>query len=108
MKNLQGRTLHRIDFKKLASMALSCSRSLVPTLLTGGVQNGSEWVALNPRRQDSSPGSFKVNLTTGRWSDFATGDKGGDIISLVAYLDGTSQTAAANKLITILGGNYEC
>jgi hypothetical protein len=55
-------------------------------------------VALNPRRQDSHPGSFKVNLRTGRWADFATGDKGGDVISLLAYLKGISQSEAARHL----------
>ena len=55
-------------------------------------------MALNPLRDDSRPGSFKVNLCTGRWADFATGDKGGDAISLLAYLRGLSQGEAARLL----------
>jgi hypothetical protein len=35
---------------------------------------------------DQNPGSFSINVRTGRWADFATGDKGGDVISLAAYL----------------------
>ena len=42
----------------------------------------SEWVALNPRRCDRNLGSFKVNRFDGKWRDFATGDKGGDPVSL--------------------------
>ena len=44
------------------------------------------YVALNPTRNDRRPGSFKINIRTGRWCDFATGDRGGDPVSLVAYL----------------------
>ena len=52
----------------------------------------------NPTRNDRHPGSFKVNLRSGVWSDFATGDAGGDPISLFAYLNGLSQLEAARSL----------
>ena len=39
-------------------------------------------------RSDRRPGSFSVNTRTGRWADFATGDRGGDVVSLAAYLHG--------------------
>jgi hypothetical protein len=64
---------------------------------------GSEWVARNPRRNDQNPGSFKVNLRTGCWADFATADRGGDPVSLVAYLDGVSQGEAARRITRFLG-----
>ena len=48
-------------------------------------------------------GSFKVNRYNGRWADFATGDKGGDPISLVAYLADVSQGEAARLLARMLG-----
>jgi putative DNA primase/helicase len=60
-------------------------------------------VALNPTRTDRRLGSFKINIRTGRWADFATGDKGGDPISLVAYLEGVSQAEAARRLARMLG-----
>ena len=49
-------------------------------------------------------GSFSVNRSTGAWADFATGDKGGDLVSLYAYLfhDG-DQAAAARALAEMLG-----
>ena len=62
-----------------------------------------EWVARNPTRADRHAGSFSVNLVTGRWADFATGDRGRDPISLRAYLDGSSQLAAARRLAEELG-----
>jgi hypothetical protein len=44
-----------------------------------------------------------VNMRSGHWSDFATGDKGGDPVSLVAYLEGVSQGKAARLLSRMLG-----
>ena len=64
---------------------------------------GREIVALNPRRADRNLGSFKVNRYNGRWADFATGDKGRDPISLVAYLADVSQGEAARLLARMLG-----
>jgi hypothetical protein len=40
---------------------------------------------------------------TGRWKDFATGDGGGDPISLVAFLADVSQSEAARLLSQLLG-----
>jgi putative DNA primase/helicase len=88
-----------VDFKKLAADALVSAERLVPQWLAGGARQGPEWVALNPTRGDSKVGSFKVNLVSGRWSDFATGDSGGDLLSLYAYLfHGGRQIDAAKAL----------
>jgi hypothetical protein len=65
---------------------------------------GSEWIALNPTRADRRLGSFKINLYTGRWADFATGDAGGDLVSLRAYLDGIRQGQAARRIAREIGG----
>ena len=54
-------------------------------------------------RSDRRPGSFSVNTRTGRWADFATGDRGGDVVSLAAYLHGLRQAEAARKLADMLG-----
>lgn len=37
-------------------------------------------------RADSKVGSFSVNVVNGHWADFATDDRGGDLVSLCAYL----------------------
>jgi hypothetical protein len=77
--------------------------ALLARWLPDGHRIGREYVARNPTRADQRPGSFKVNLVTGRWADFATGDKGGDPISLAAYLFGLTQTEAARRLADMLG-----
>lgn len=71
----------------------------VASLLPFGMKQGHEWVALNPTRDDDNKGSFRINLITGKWADFATGDRGGDIISLYAYLRGISQHNAAHEIL---------
>lgn len=66
---------------------------------------GSEFTAINPRRQDLELGSFKINMGTGRWSDFAVGEEdsqGGDIVSYVAYLKGINNIEAARQLTAFL------
>jgi uncharacterized protein (DUF927 family) len=70
--------------------------------LPDGKREGAEWVALNPTRSDQRTGSFSVNLRTGAWSDFATGDKGGDLVALVAYLNGIAQADACRTLAEFL------
>ncbi|WP_455275117.1 VapE domain-containing protein [Ralstonia thomasii] len=88
-----------IDFKEVAAAALAQADMLVSAWLPEGQREGREWSALNPRRSDSRRGSFKVNLQTGRWSDFASdGVAGGDLISLYAYLEGIEQGDACKQL----------
>ena len=77
--------------------------TLVPRILPQGKRVGGEWVALNPTRHDRNAGSFKVNLNTGRWADFSTGDSGGDLISLACYLYGMSPKDAAHYVCQIAG-----
>jgi len=93
-----------IDFAALKMRCLNCFPSLLANWLPDGKEIGGEWVARNPTRQDRRAGSFKINVKTGRWSDFATGDSGGDPISLYAYLNGLKQIEAARELRSILGG----
>jgi hypothetical protein len=92
-----------VDISAIAKLALGVAETLVPARLPNGKREGDEWVALNPRRNDSSPGSFKINLKTGAWADFASGDKGGDLVSVWAHLDGANQFDAARKLAADIG-----
>ena len=92
-----------IDFKRIKHAALCQLPDLLQHWLPDGKRLGQEWVARNPTREDRRPGSFKINLTTGRWADFATGDSGGDLISLKAYLDGVSQGEAARRIAEEIG-----
>lgn len=92
-----------LDFKHLADVALSRSRDVAEHYLPGGKYESDEYVVLNPKRSDSRAGSFKVNMVTGIWSDFATGDKGADLISLVAYVTNQSQGDAYKELANYVG-----
>jgi hypothetical protein len=70
----------------------------------GGRLQGLEYVVRNPRCDDKRLGSFKVNIRSGLWSDFATTDaKGNDLISLVAYVRNINQGEAANCLANKIG-----
>lgn len=93
----------RVNFARINDAALAVLRKLLARWLPDGGQVGAEWVARNPRRADRHAGSFKVNLRTGRWSDFAVGVKGGDPVSLAAYLANLSQVEAARQLAGALG-----
>ena len=93
----------RVDFARLDRIALGRLSEILARWLPGGRIEAREYVALNPKRADRRPGSFKVNLSTGRWSDFAKGDAGGDLVSLVAYLTGLNQREAAIRLADSLG-----
>ena len=75
--------------------------ALLRRWLPDGRQRGAEWVALNPKRPDRHIGSFSVNMRTGHWSDFATNDRGGDVISLAAFLHDLSQSQAARQLASM-------
>lgn len=92
-----------MDFTRVNTAALDRLPDLLARWLPDGRRRGNEWIARNPRRADRRPGSFKVNLVTGRWADFATGDRGGDPISLAAYLAGLRQTEAARNIADMLG-----
>ena len=94
----------RIAFARIADAALARTHEIVPRWLPDGHREGAEWVARNPTRADHRPGSFKVNLRTGRWGDFSTGDKGGDLVALAALLfTGGDMGEAARKVAEMLG-----
>jgi hypothetical protein len=92
-----------IAFRRIADAALRHADNIVRRWLPEGKREGTEWVAINPTRSDRRKGSFKVNVTTGRWSDFATGHRGGDLVSLGAFLHGISQADAAERIADMLG-----
>ena len=91
------------DFTTINRAALAAFPAVLARMLPKSKRVGAEIVALNPRRGDRNLGSFKINRYNGRWADFATGDKGGDPISLVAYLADVSQCEAARLLAQMLG-----
>lgn len=98
-----SRKAGRVDFRRIADVALRSLESLCAEWLPDGRREGHEYKALNPTRADGKVGSFSINLNTGAWADFATGDKGGDAIALYAYLEGCKPLEAAKRLAEKLG-----
>jgi hypothetical protein len=92
-----------IDFDKINHAALQALPTLLRRWLPKGRQRGQEWVARNPTRDDRHIGSFSINTRTGRWADFADKTaRGGDVISLYAYLRNIGQCDAARELADLL------
>jgi len=100
---MSGQKRRQLDFKAISATALSRLPELVERWLPDGQRKGSEYIARNPRRADMHLGSFTINLGSGQWADFATNDKGGDPISLRAYIDNSTQLEAARTLASELG-----
>lgn len=94
---------YRYSFEEVAHAALAQVKTVLNHYLPGGKIQGDEYVVRNPKRQDNSPGSFSINMRTGKWADFAAQARGGDLISLVAYLSDCDQGKAAGDLIQFLG-----
>jgi hypothetical protein len=74
----------KLDFSALAQRLLISADTLVPQWLPGGKRRGHEWVCGDLAGGEGD--SCSVNLLSGRWADFATGDRGGDLIDLYAAI----------------------
>lgn len=100
---------NRPSFEELNRAALGRFAQIMDLLgLSGGKRQGHEFLPLNPRRADHKPGSFSINTTTGAWADFADDARGGDLVSLAAYIRHEGNGEAARWLAEVLGyGNGE-
>ncbi|WP_122560299.1 DUF927 domain-containing protein [Pseudomonas viridiflava] len=98
-------TNKRPSFAQVKTAALNNIDKVLAHWLPNGkrVDGGKEYTAPNPTRTDKRAGSLKISISKGTWSDFATGDKGGDLIDLVRYIDGGTDVEACNKLADLLG-----
>ncbi len=104
MSQRVSNTAKRPSFADVKAAALTDIDRVLSHWLPNGkrVDGGKEYTAPNPTRSDKRAGSLKINLSKGTWADFATGDKGGDLIDLVRYLDGGTDIEACNKLAELL------
>jgi putative DNA primase/helicase len=95
-----------INFKEINERTIPHIEAILSQLKIETRLTGKELQFINPLRNDSDFGSASINVESGMWADFAEADdqkaKGGDLISLVAYLTGTSQSLAAEKLQSFL------
>ncbi len=100
-------TVVKQDYKRLSRAAIGRLPKLLTVLGITFRLVAGEVQILNPHRADSHFGSFSVNTKSGRWGDFAVGDaRGGDVVSLVAYLRKCRQSEAAAWIRRALGGDY--
>jgi putative DNA primase/helicase len=96
--------MNRPSFEELNRAALARFDSIMGLLgLAGGKRQAAEYLPLNPRRADHKPGSFSINTTSGAWADFADDAKGGDLVSLAAYIRREGNGEAARWLAEVLG-----
>lgn len=107
----EGNRRTMIDINRAKSIGLGYVTQWVP----GGKTEGNEYKVLNPARADRKIGSFSINLQTGKWADFADFNeaRGGDAVSLYAYLnrsslkgstEGQIQIEAAKEILRIYDG----
>jgi len=89
------------DIHTVAREALARADTLAATLLPGGRRRGREYVCASLAGGNGQ--SCSLNLDTGRWSDFATGEKGTDLVGLYAAARGLNQGEAARALAQELG-----
>jgi hypothetical protein len=86
----------KLDFNALAQRLLVGSETLVPQWLPGGRRRGHEWVCGDLSGGEGT--SLSVNLLSGRWADFATSDRGGDLIDLYAAIHELTMAEAYREL----------
>lgn len=82
-----------INFTALAEALLARAAQLVAEWLPGGVVRGHEYVCGS--LSGGTGTSCSVNLVTGKWSDFSTGECGGDLLGLYAGINDLSMGKAA-------------
>ena len=90
-------------YERAASVGLNYIKSWLPD----GEEENGQWSAINPLRNDTNKGSFKVNLTTGAFNDYADDEMvGHDAVSLYAKLNGLSNFEAAQKILELYDPSY--
>lgn len=92
------------DFAAINRAARSRAEDVCRRLLPGGARQGKDWAAGD--LSGAAGKSLRVRLEgerAGAWIDNATGDKGGDFVSLAAAVARIPQAEAARRLAQMLG-----
>lgn len=95
--NPRSHTIRDIKERLTASHIEALSRDWLP----GGKRQGGWYLVCAPWREDKHP-SLGVSFSTGRWKDFATGEKG-DMIDLSMRLFGDSLADTIKGFAEMLG-----
>ena len=96
-----GLRMSSVDFERLNQSLLNNASYYVPAWLPGGKLVGYEYTCGS--LTGGNGGSCKVNITSGKWADFADDNKGGDLVSLYAAINSLSQVEAAKILLVEMG-----
>lgn len=92
-----------LDFARIKADAARHAEAICRHYLPDGRREGHDWVARSPFRHDNKPGSFRVDLRNGTFTDFATHDHG-DLIDIVRCVSRHGSGAdAARELAQFLG-----
>lgn len=93
-----------LDFEKIKRDIIN-NPSIVARFLPEGKKVGPEYRCANIFGGKGD--SFAINLNTGLWSDFATGESGNSLIAVVAKQKEIEFIDAAKMIAKELGGYYE-
>lgn len=88
--------MSEIDFPSLAQYLLSRAEEILHEWFPEGKRRGTEYVCGNLNGEGGD--SLSININTGIWADFASTERGGDLISLYAAIHGLKQSEAAIQL----------
>lgn len=88
-------------YRLAAQRLLERSESFVRGLFPKGVKRGREVRVGSLAGERGS--SLSIDLDTGQWQDFASGQRGGDLLALAASVWGCSQGEALQRLAPELG-----
>lgn len=91
----------QLDFAAVARLALAQAESLLAAWFPAGRKRGHEWVVGNLAGDAGE--SLSININTGQWGDFASDERGGDLISLYAAIHRLGQGDALRGLAAELG-----
>lgn len=86
-----------IDFRALKEALLANARDLVKAWLPGGVLHQDKEYKCGSLSGGEGD-SCSVNVVNGRWSDFSTGESGGDLLDLYAQIHSLSLGEAARRV----------
>ena len=87
-----------VSFQKIKQQYKQCPIEILKKLVGNGKIEGGDYVVLNPRRSDKKAGSFRIDISSGKFYDFATRDRGGSILDLAMFVYNCDLLTAAQKL----------
>jgi putative DNA primase/helicase len=91
------------QIKAIASAANAHGLAILERWLPGGKREGKNYVVINPHRDDRQAGSLAIDIETGKGGDFATDERFGDFVAVVAFAQKCDMSVAAADLASFIG-----